>query len=244
MNDPLISFCTTCKGRLYALKETLQQNLTDNPGADVEFVILDYNSDDGLAEWIEENFQNVIRNGRLQYYASRGQPWFHMAHAKNCVHRLARGKWVCNLDADNFTGPGFAKYLKEQFRIHRLLHIAYQSANGRVALSAIDFQALGGYDESFPGYGWDDNDLKARAESSGLSSYQIPSDSPYTRSLDDTLHKRKEHYPPSLHDIISSNEINKSCSESNVAAGRLVANAGKRWGSIIVRHNFQDYITL
>ncbi|KKL80749.1 hypothetical protein LCGC14_2001600, partial [marine sediment metagenome] len=48
-----ISFCTTCMGRLYNLKETLPKNIEANGEyPNVEFVILDYNSSDGLGDWV------------------------------------------------------------------------------------------------------------------------------------------------------------------------------------------------
>lgn len=47
-----ISFCITCMNRLKHLQETLEKNILDNFLVDeVEFVVLDYNSQDGLEEW-------------------------------------------------------------------------------------------------------------------------------------------------------------------------------------------------
>ena len=44
-----ISFCITCMNRLKHLQETLEKNILDNFLVDeVEFVVLDYNSQDGL----------------------------------------------------------------------------------------------------------------------------------------------------------------------------------------------------
>ena len=43
-----ISFCITCMNRLKHLQETLEKNILDNFLVDeVEFVVLDYNSQDG-----------------------------------------------------------------------------------------------------------------------------------------------------------------------------------------------------
>ena len=48
-----ISFCTTCKERLRHLKQTLPKNIKDNSNYPfIEFVILDYNSQDGLGDWM------------------------------------------------------------------------------------------------------------------------------------------------------------------------------------------------
>jgi len=50
--------------RLYHLQETLPKNIKDNylPD-DVEFVLLDYHSSDGLEEWVRSEMQTYIDNG-------------------------------------------------------------------------------------------------------------------------------------------------------------------------------------
>lgn len=56
-----ISFCTTCMGRLHHLKETVRKNLTDNADwADLEYVIVDYNSEDGTGDWVKSQFPREI----------------------------------------------------------------------------------------------------------------------------------------------------------------------------------------
>lgn len=50
-----ISFCITCMNRFKHLQETLERNIHDNYLVDnVEFVVLDYNSEDGLDKWISQ----------------------------------------------------------------------------------------------------------------------------------------------------------------------------------------------
>lgn len=56
-----ISFCTTCMDRLYHLKESLPINLINNSSyANIEFVVLNYNSKDEIDTWMEK--RNVGRN--------------------------------------------------------------------------------------------------------------------------------------------------------------------------------------
>ena len=68
-----LSFCIACKNRLYQIKQTLPQNLEDNRKAKdfVEFILVDFGSDDGLQEWIAENFVNEIEEGYLKYMNAR-----------------------------------------------------------------------------------------------------------------------------------------------------------------------------
>lgn len=179
-----ISFCTTCMGRRRHLEQTLLKNIEDNlptKAGDpaVEFVLVDYSSKDGLREWAENNaaLKPYLANGTLVYARYPDATHFHHAHAKNIAHRLATGDVVCNLDADNFTGTGFARYLAKEFAggKHAFVHPSFSllkglpiersGISGRIALQREDFLALGGYSETRfkKGWGGEDADFLMRA---------------------------------------------------------------------------------
>lgn len=179
----LLSFCTTCMGRAHHLKQTLPQNLADtvdwNRPNDVEFVVLDYSSPDDLAVWIQTDpvLAPYREAGILRFARSAGWRHFRHSHAKNMAHALARGDYLCNVDADNFVGSGFADHLREVFGQRPQAIVAtnrldvslneppYKGCMGRVALSAENFARLGGYDEGedFRGWSGEDSDLLIRA---------------------------------------------------------------------------------
>ena len=184
-----ISFCTTCMGRAHHLRQTLPRNLADTvswvrPEA-VEFVVVDYSSPDDLVEWFETDPELAIyrERGILRLVRVAGQTHFRHSHAKNVAHQAATGDVVCNVDADNFVGPGFAAYLRAVFvrrprtvvatsRLDRgLIDPRWQGCMGRLALRRSDFDALGGYDESvrFRGWAGEDSDLLMRAVRSRLT---------------------------------------------------------------------------
>lgn len=195
-----ISYCTTCKGRLHHLQQTLPANLKAEEGnPNVEFLVLDYGSEDGLGDWIRENFQKEIASGRLIYARTEAE-YFKMAHAKNMAHRLATGDILCNVDADNFIGRGFSNWLKTQFlenpdtivsthpvelghlfvnKLDRLMgrkpSVRIAGIGGRIAIGARDFNRLGGYDEDIEGWGPDDVNITMRARDEGLAVCTIPS---------------------------------------------------------------------
>lgn len=184
-----ISLCTTCMGRAHHLKETLPQNIRDNIDSkvNVEFVVLNYNSADDLHEWIttDPDMRQFMDIGILRYGRTTEPQHFHMAHAKNLAHRMATGDIVCNLDADNFTGVGFADYLAKIFRedseivvnpSHTLFHVpGFEQGGyyGRVALTRANFNRLHGYDETLRGWGGDDMDIMQRAKGMGLKHMKI-----------------------------------------------------------------------
>ena len=186
-----ISFCITCKGRLHHLKQTLPKNLrnaADYPNA--EFVVLDYDSKDGLEQWMKEHFQDEISSGRIRYAKIENKPHFHIAHAKNVAHRIATGEILCNLDADNTIAPDFANWLNEQFLKDRNIYMRIDAPprrrfrpnrnyvpgkEGRIVMHRDDFMQLHGYDEKqHEGWSGDDANLDKRATLAGFKRIQIP----------------------------------------------------------------------
>lgn len=221
-----ISYCTSCKGRLEHLKQTLPANLNaEKQNPHVEFVVLDYGDTDGLGEWIHEHFQPEIESGRLRY-ARFETEYFRMAHAKNMSHRVATGDILCNVDADNFLAPNFSRWLEKTFKANPqsvVTSLALTPAGvlkqrgerilkgkspalsrdggigGRIAIRADNFYRLGGYDERIEGWGPDDLQFCLRARDSGLEAVRIPPDME-GRSIDHSNETRLQELSPQAKD--------------------------------------------
>lgn len=117
MSNYKISFCTTCMNRLSYLKQTLPQNLADNMDYDnLEYILLDYNSSDGLEEYIKSTYAEALNIGKLVYFKIDFVEFYDWAHSRNLAVSLASGDIICNIDADNFTGAGFAAYVNQIFK--------------------------------------------------------------------------------------------------------------------------------
>ncbi|HLF35206.1 MAG TPA: glycosyltransferase [Cyclobacteriaceae bacterium] len=178
-----ISLCTVCMNRLNHLRQTLLKNLEDNARyPSLEFVLLDYNSSDGLQEWVRDNLQSYIKSGRLVYFHAAEPQYFHRSHSRNLAFRLASGDIVCNIDADNFTGPEFSFYLNSHFNEHKnsFLTVNFHDQEninrdtyGRIACRKKDFYLIRGFDERMEGYGYEDLDFCERLKSSGIKEYFI-----------------------------------------------------------------------
>ncbi len=163
--------------RLHHIKKTLPANIKANKDyANIEFVVLDYNSIDGLEEWINENHQEDIFTGKLLFFRTNKPTRFLWSHSRNMTYKVATGHIVCNVDADNFTGQGFATYLNEHFQKNpnSFLSVNYNDkinylsdTFGRIACFKKDFEATGGYDERMRSYGYEDIDFCERLKRMG-----------------------------------------------------------------------------
>ena len=86
--------------RLHHLKETLLKNIEDNISyGKLEFILLDYNSSDGLEEWVKSKLAKYIDNGILKYHRTSEPKSFHRSHSRNVALKLGSGDILCNLDA-------------------------------------------------------------------------------------------------------------------------------------------------
>jgi GT2 family glycosyltransferase len=158
-------------GRLYHLKETFFQNIKDNEDyPDLEFVLLDYNSPDGLEMWARSHLKGLIQSGRVVFVKERSAKEYWSSHAKNLAAGMASGEILIGLDADNFTGKGFASRISDIFMEGS--SVVWGDINGgltgRIVLSKYDFHQLRGYNEAFIGWGADDTDLVVRAKKKGI----------------------------------------------------------------------------
>ena len=163
-----ISFCTVSMNRLIHFQSTLERNLKDNDDyPNFEIVLLDYNSSDGLENWAISKLTEHITSGKIVFYRTEQPKYFHRSHSRNICFRLASGDILCNVDADNYTGSGFASYVDNIFEKYSDIYLASSltSSNdvlGRVCVKKSHFFSVSGYDESMEGYGFEDIDLRNR----------------------------------------------------------------------------------
>ena len=152
--------------RLYHLKETLLKNIEDNISYEkLEFILLDYNSSDGLEEWVKSKLTKYIDNGILKYHRTSEPKSFHRSHSRNVALKLGSGDILCNLDADNFLGENFAFYINYNFSFNNNIFLCSgkpDGSYGRVSVKKKDFLDIRGYDEKMSGWGYEDDDLYKR----------------------------------------------------------------------------------
>jgi hypothetical protein len=230
----LIAFCTTCKGRVQHIEQTLPKNLADNASfKDAIFIILDYNSPDHLLGYLKSFHRPDLESGRLVVYSYREPGPFHMAHAKNMAHRLGMlegADILVNLDADNYTGADFAHYITSQFRRENVFLWAKmikdgagrlpKGISGRIAVSRHAFLNSGGYDEKYDTWSPDDKDFQTRLRRLGYSAREIRQQ--YLQAI---LHNDKMRFKEYRHAQtgMGEDQFNKEIFESDAT----IANYGK-----------------
>jgi hypothetical protein len=243
-----ISFCTTCMNRFFHLRQTIIQNIEDNksyPG--VEFVLINYNSQDGLHEWAKQNLQKYIDGGLLNYYYTQEPEFFHVCKAKNLAHKAAIGKIVCNVDGDNFTGKNFAYFINFLFAKYgddSILHFRKKplwGTEGRIALLKAKFIELGGYDENFLPTGHEDHDLLNRAKAMGMSYYNYEIEN-FLRYLSNTTKEKSKNFEDDNAHYYDYESANRKTSNLNLSNNKLIANPNG-WGKIAVYKNFSEDLT-
>jgi glycosyltransferase involved in cell wall biosynthesis len=234
--------------RLHDLKNTLPDNLKDSYG-NVEFVLLDYGSRDGLGEWVKSEMMDEIHSGKLVYYYTSAE-FFQPNHSRNVSFRLAKNDLVVNVDADNYMGGGFLRALNECSVVgpDRILIVPKNfllpnsdrfHLRGRFAMYRQDIYELGGFDEDLDnGFSHDDVSFVMRAM---LARFKIvrfdesfTSRRIHTTDEDRTKHVRNKNFS-------HMKEINQFITSCKLGRAITQANQKKHWGKAIVHKNFQSH---
>jgi hypothetical protein len=215
-------------GRLHHLKQTFATNPALINAAKAEWVILDYNSPDGLEEW--------MRNKDGILYAKTTRPEFYViSHPRNVAALLTHGDIICNLDADNFLSKEFVELLGNLQVDQVVCGPTHSCATGRVGIYRKDFIRLGGYDERMEGWGQEDVDLVQRCERSGLAIIKPPKE-----IFECVPHPNEERSVYMANkDIWQTYRQNRIMSEESLRNNCLIANQGRTWGKEKVTINFK-----
>ena len=165
---PLISAITTCKGRLAHLKQTLPPLMR----LGLEVIVVDYDCPDGAGAWVRETYP------RARVVAVSDRPTFNAAAARNLGAAQATGDWLFFVDADALVAPELIAAAEPQLNDPNVFLMLPEPRDhdlyGAIILSRVWFDALGGYDEAFEGWGAEDVDLIERLQIRGVREGALP----------------------------------------------------------------------
>ena len=191
----LITFVTTCRGRLAHLRETLP-TFVRQPDASV--VVVDYSCPDASGDWVEANFPQV------EVVRSAGNPHFEMARARNLGAARVRSPWICFIDADTSVDERFCDRFKPLLATGCFYRAEPRTreTSGMTVCAAEDFRDIDGYDEVIQGWGQEDTDLYARLVMAGVRDVGFPGE--MVRSLEHSDTERVAHYEVKDHWLSTS----------------------------------------
>lgn len=172
-----ISICTVSMNRIFHIRETLPANIQNNiKYKNIEFILLDYNSTDGLDMWVKNNMDEHIKSGLLKYYKTTTPTYFDRCHSRNLACNLATGDIIALIDADNYTGKGYAEWISNKFieegenAIITCIgsnNLIFRDQGGKCAFHRDYLNLSRGFDETMNGYGFEDIDFIRRLVQAG-----------------------------------------------------------------------------
>jgi glycosyltransferase involved in cell wall biosynthesis len=149
---PKVSAIVTCKDRLAHLKQTLPL-LMALPLHEV--VVVDYDCPDSSGDWVASAFPcaKIVR--------VKNQPLFSAAAARNRGAESTTAPWLFFVDVDVRVARNFCEVIFERLEPGVFLTADPISDElwGTIIVDHGDFDAIGGYDETFQGWGAEDRDF-------------------------------------------------------------------------------------
>lgn len=169
LNAPVLSFVTTCKGRLEDLQNTLPR-LVEQPGCEV--VVVDYDCPQQCGRWVENKFPSVM------VVSVPNKSVFDRSDAKNRGVAAATAPWICLIDADVELEPEFCSTVAPSLQpgsFYRSSHPG-EGTGGTFIVRREDFDRVGGHDPVFQGWGEEDDDLIDALKFIGLQTRRYSAD--------------------------------------------------------------------
>lgn len=174
----IISICIPCMNRTYDLRRTLPYLVhAANTSPPVEIVILDYNSQDDLSEYMRHVAQTTkfVGGSFLTYRKYARGDYFHMAHSRNLSVLASCGEFIVASPADVILHKDYFAMVREALDEDDYVFLYHHRRFvGVLGCSRKEFIDAGGYDERFEFYGKEDKDILLRLKRRGGKSKQLP----------------------------------------------------------------------
>lgn len=174
----IISLCIPCKGRTHVLRETMPSIIAAaNFSAPCEIVVVDYDSQDGLKEYVDEiAASNMLCGNYIVYAKLENKRYYNSAHARNLCVMASSGEYIIQLSTEATPTLEFISYIRSRIWEEHPVWMCENSHTkwiygdyvGRFIVCRRDeFIAAGGYDERFSVYAPEDKDICLRLHRRG-----------------------------------------------------------------------------
>lgn len=152
---------------------TIGSNLQLAEAYGAKILVLSYGDGEGVLELLRERHMASIESGLLTVCRYEGNGFYNRSHSTNLAWLAADTKYVVDIAAETKIHDAGARELAELIGEHDGKHPGeWWTFPFQVMTSQRFFVSLGGYDETFVGWGWEDSDLHGRVEAS--SAVEIP----------------------------------------------------------------------
>lgn len=227
------------KNRLENLSLTLPTLFeAANASPPIEIVIVDYNSDIPLENYLKNNTPPLDPHNFLLVYRYTGNPYFHMAHSRNVANKISHGAYLTQGNVDMLLHPSYFQIMRDGITPEIPLYfIAKTPVSARynscwhpqiMVVERNEFMSAGGFDERFEFWGAEDKDLNARLLLRGLP-YKLLPLTPAFQDITTPRDLKTKNYRLPLHLKRMSN-IQRALYKQNILDNILVANPGQSWG--------------
>jgi len=216
--------------RLDDLRETIGSRVAQAiKSPPIEILVLDYNSTDGLQEYMREVMTNLrpTNGNRIIYKKYSARDTYHAAHANNLAMLAGSGDWVALTPADVFLVEDYAINLRQCIAEGCQWANTTKKRRSTIAIHKDEFIASGGYDERFECYGPDDVDLIERLERRKLKRGAINDN--YVRDIFTPADKKIANYRLKGSHVELGQALMPFLYD-NRSRGQLVGNEGQVWG--------------
>ena len=193
----------------------------------IEILILDYNSQDNLYDYVHDLKKESFGKGNFLSYAKfTGRETYHMAHAYNLAVRCTVGEIIIILGTDIIVSSDYLKFIRNAFENEGAVWACPSDLKGIIAVSKKEFDATGGYDERFEFYGPEDKEMDLRLRRRGGKHIEVPNN-----MLSEIVTSRKDKF--ANYKAITRMERKKlmrGIFEENKKNNVLVVNKKTGWG--------------
>ena len=211
--------------RTYDLRKTLPLVIqAANESPPVEIVVVNYNSQDDLDDYMDFSGVQLESENFLLYEKYTGRDTYHMAHAQNLSMLAASGEYLVNAAADVVLTIDYFKMIRELLASGDVVWMM-STRYGMPVIRKDEFIATGGHDERLEFYGKCDRDLHSRLHRRGGKFVKYPSDILTTIPTA----KDQKHRNYSLKSAHQMKVLNKEIYEENLKNKVLTVNPDG-WG--------------
>lgn len=164
-----ISIVTVSKGRLSHLKESLPRMTMQG----VPVIVVDYGCPEQSGHWVRQTHPEV---NLVEVTDDAG---FSVARARNMGAAKALTDWVAFVDADILLPDELIQRIAHDLHPGNFIRVvsqgeaSEQNTWGTCVIERSAFEAIGGYDETFRGWGGEDDDLYQRLKMYGLKEHHL-----------------------------------------------------------------------